>query len=120
MKEIFLTALIDSAGMIPFLLVIYFVVEWFERRFGGTIEHRLKKSAKAGLALGALFGCVPQCGFSVVAASFYSRRLITTGTLLAVILSTSDEAIPVILAQPGRSGIVITLLITKLIIGITA
>ena len=119
MKEIFLTALIDSAGMIPFLLVIYFVVEWFERKFGGSIERRLKKSAKAGPALGALFGCVPQCGFSVVAASFYSRRLITTGTLLAVILSTSDEAIPVMLAQPGRSGIVITLLITKLIIGIT-
>ncbi|MEI7850622.1 MAG: putative manganese transporter [Kiritimatiellales bacterium] len=120
MKEIFLSALLDSAGMIPFLLVIYFLVEWFERKFGGTIEHRLQKSAKAGPVLGALFGCVPQCGFSVVAASFYSRRLITTGTLLAVILSTSDEAIPVILAQPGRGGIVITLLITKLIIGVTA
>ena len=120
MKELFLNALFDSVGMIPLLLVIYFIVEWFERRFGGTIEHQLKKSAKAGPALGALFGCVPQCGFSVVAASFYSRRLITTGTLLAVILSTSDEAVPVILAQPGRSGIVITLLITKLIIGITA
>jgi peptidoglycan biosynthesis protein MviN/MurJ (putative lipid II flippase) len=120
MKEIFLDALADSGAMIPFLLVMYFAVEWFERKFGGSIEHRLKKSAKAGPALGALFGCVPQCGFSVVAASFYSRRLITTGTLLAVLLSTSDEAIPVMLAQPGQCGIVITLLITKLIIGITA
>ncbi len=120
MKELFFDALVDSAGMIPFLLVVYFIVEWFERKFGGTIEHRLQKSAKAGPVLGALFGCVPQCGFSVVAASFYSRGLITTGTLLAVILSTSDEAIPVMLAQPGRSGIVIMLLITKLVIGITA
>jgi hypothetical protein len=118
MKELLLDALFDSAGMIPFLLVVYFIVEWFERKFGGSIEHRLKKSAKAGPALGALFGCVPQCGFSVVAASFYSRGLITTGTLLAVILSTSDEAIPVLLAHPGRGGIVIKLLITKLIIGI--
>lgn len=120
MKELFLDALFDSAGIIPFLLLIYFIVEWFERKFGGAIETQLKKSAKTGPALGALFGCVPQCGFSVVAASFYSRRLITTGTLLAVILSTSDEAIPVILAQPGRGGIVLTLLVTKLIIGITA
>lgn len=120
MKELFLDALIDSAGMIPFLLFIYFIVEWFERKFSGTLEHRLGKTAKDGPVLGALFGCIPQCGFSVVAASFYSRRLITTGTLLAVILSTSDEAIPVILAQPGQSGLVIKLLITKLIIGITA
>ncbi len=113
-------ALIDSAKMIPFLLVIYFLVEWFERKFGNTIEYRLQKAAKAGPALGALFGCVPQCGFSVVAASLYSRRIITTGTLLAVFISTSDEAIPVLLSQPGQAGTVIKLLATKLVIGIVA
>ena len=120
MNEIFTDALIDSAKMIPFLLVIYFVVEWFERKFGGTLEHRLGKTAKAGPVLGALFGCIPQCGFSVVAASLYSRRLITTGTLLAVILSTSDEAIPVILAQPGQAKTVVLLLSVKLIIALIA
>lgn len=118
MKELILDALVDSAKMIPFLLVIYFIIEWFERKFGGTIEHRLKKTAKAGPVLGALFGCVPQCGFSVIAASLYSRGLITTGTLLAVILSTSDEAVPVLLSQPDQAGAVIALLATKLIIGI--
>jgi len=120
MNDLFPDALIDSAKMIPFLLVIYFLVEWFERKFGGTIEHRLKKTAKAGPVLGALFGCVPQCGFSVVAASLYSRRIITTGTLLAVILSTSDEAIPVLLSQPDQAGTVLKLLAIKLIIGIAA
>jgi hypothetical protein len=120
MNELFLDALIDSAKMIPFLLVIYFVVEWFERKFGNTLEHRLEKTAKAGPVLGALFGCVPQCGFSVVAASLYSRRIITLGTLLAVILSTSDEAIPVLLSQPDQAGRVGILLIVKLIIGIVA
>lgn len=118
MSELFLDALIDSAKMIPFLLVIYFLVEWFERKFGNTIEHRLEKTAKAGPVLGALFGCVPQCGFSVVAASLYSRRIITTGTLLAVILSTSDEAIPVLLSQPDQVGTVLKLLAIKLVIGI--
>jgi hypothetical protein len=120
MNEIFTDALIDSAKMIPFLLFIYFIVEWFERKFGGTLEHRLGKTAKAGPVLGALFGCIPQCGFSVVAASLYSRRLITTGTLLAVILSTSDEAIPVILAQPGQAKTVALLLAVKLIIALIA
>jgi hypothetical protein len=120
MSELFLDALIDSAKMIPFLLVIYFLVEWFERKFSGRIEHALEKTAKAGPALGALFGCVPQCGFSVVAASLYSRRIITTGTLLAVFLSTSDEAIPVLLSRPDQSGTVIKLLFIKLAIGIVA
>lgn len=113
-------ALVDSAKMIPFLLVIYFLVEWFERKFGNTIEHRLEKTAKAGPVLGALFGCVPQCGFSVVAASLYTRRIITTGTLLAVFLSTSDEAIPVLLSQPAQAGTVIKLLLIKLVIGVVA
>ncbi len=120
MKDLFLEALIDSAKMIPFLLVIYFLVEWFERKFGNTIERRLKKTAKAGPVLGALFGCVPQCGFSVVAASLYSRRIITNGTLLAVFLSTSDEAIPVLLSQPDQAGTVIKLFLIKLVIGVVA
>jgi hypothetical protein len=34
----FFDALLDSAAMIPFLLVIYLAVEWFEHRFGETIE----------------------------------------------------------------------------------
>ena len=120
MCDLFLAALFDSAKMIPFLLVIYFLVELFERRFGGTIKRRLQQTAPAGPALGAAFGCVPQCGFSVVASALYARRLITKGTLVAVFLATSDEAIPVILAQPDKGKIVMALLLTKLIIGLVS
>ncbi|MEI7696051.1 MAG: putative manganese transporter [Chlorobium sp.] len=120
MRELFLDALADSAAMIPFLLLIYFLVELFERRFGGGIARVLKKTVKIGPALGAAFGCIPQCGFSVVASALYTRRLITKGTLLAVFLATSDEAIPVILAQPGKGKFVLAVLLTKLIIGLIA
>lgn len=106
--------------MIPFLLVIYCLVELLERRFGETINAKLQKAAKSGPALGAALGCFPQCGFSVLASALYTRRLITMGTLLAVYLATSDEAIPVILAKPDKAGIVIPLLITKLTIGIVS
>ncbi|MEI7696297.1 MAG: putative manganese transporter [Chlorobium sp.] len=120
MRELFLDALSDSAAMIPFLLLLYFLVELFERRLGGKISHALEKSAKVGPALGAAFGCIPQCGFSVVASALYARRVITKGTLLAVFLATSDEAIPVILAQPGKGKFVVAVLVTKLIIGVVA
>ena len=120
MRKLFLDALSDSAAMIPFLLLIYFLVELFERRLSGKITHALEKTAKAGPALGAAFGCIPQCGFSVVASALYARRVITKGTLLAVFLATSDEAIPVILAQPGKGRFVVAVLVTKLIIGVVA
>lgn len=118
MKELCLDALRDSVAMIPFLFAIYFLVEFFERRFSEAIKHDLQKVTKAGPAIGALFGIVPQCGFSVVASALYARRLITKGTLLAVFLTTSDEAVPVLLAQPDKSGVVIRILITKLLIGL--
>lgn len=118
MHDLFFDALADSAAMLPFLLVIYCLVEFFERRFGKLLEGKLKKTPKAGVVIGALFGCVPQCGFSVVASALYTRRLISTGTLLAVFLATSDEAIPVFLARPDKGGLVVMLLLTKLIIGI--
>jgi hypothetical protein len=120
MNELFMDALVDSAKMIPFLLVIYFLVELFERKFGHTIEHRLEKTAKAGPLLGALFGCVPQCGFSVVGASLYSRRMVTLGTLLAVFISTSDEAVPVLLAAPDQAKTVGLLIGIKLVIALIA
>ena len=64
MKELFLDALADSAAMIPFLLLIYLLVELFERRLSGRITHVLEKSAKAGPALGAAFGCIPPVSYT--------------------------------------------------------
>jgi hypothetical protein len=117
-KDLILDALLDSAGMAPFLFIIYILLALLEHRLGSVATHHLHRSRIAGPLLGALSGCVPQCGFSVVASALYSRRLITVGTLLAVYLATSDEAIPVILAQPDRAGIVVKLLVTKVGIGL--
>lgn len=120
MKEILLDALVDSAKMIPFLLFVYVLVEWLEYQYGSTIRERIQHAAKAGPTLGALFGCVPQCGFSVLASAMYTRRIITIGTMLAVFLSTSDEAIPVILAQPDKVRLIVPLIFTKVVIALVA
>lgn len=118
MLELLKEAFFDALKMAPLLLVVYYLVEWVERSFGESIQHRIRSVAKAGPFVGAVFGSVPQCGFSVIASAMYSKRLITVGTLLAVFLSTSDEAIPVILAQPHKIFLVIPLVLTKIAIGI--
>jgi hypothetical protein len=122
MFEIFLDpltdALTDSAKMIPFLLIIYVGIELIEYKYANKIRETVQKAGKAGPAMGALAGSFPQCGVSVVASALYTQRLATIGTLLAVYLSTSDEAIPVILSQPDKAKIIVPLILTKIIIAL--
>ena len=98
--DAFLDALIDGVKMLPFLYLAYLLIEWLERNHGERIEKALAGGGHWGFVPGALLGCVPQCGFSAVAANFYASRVITPGTLLAVFLATSDEAIPLLAAEP--------------------
>ena len=95
--EICKDVLIDGARMIPFLLFAFLLIELVEKYTGEKRDRILMKGNKAGPIIGALFGCIPQCGFSVVAANLYAERLVSVGTLLAVFMSTSDEAIIVML-----------------------
>lgn len=116
--DIFLEALIDSAKMIPLLLISYVGIELVEYKYANKIREAVQKAGVFGPAVGAVTGSFPQCGISVVASALYTQRLTTIGTLLAVYLSTSDEAIPVILSQPDKAEIIVPLVITKIIIAI--
>lgn len=113
--DVLLDSVIDTAKMLPFLLAAYLVIEYLERRQSYGIEKMLARGGRFGFVPGALLGIVPQCGFSAMAANFYASRVITLGTLLAVFLATSDEAIPVMLAQPGSYPMMIQLIAAKLL-----
>ena len=63
---------------------------------------------------------IPQCGFSVIASTLYIRRFITKGTLIGIYLATSDEAIPILLANPTHTHLVVPIIGLKLVIGIVA
>lgn len=118
--HIVLETLLDSLKMLPFLFVSYLIIEWVEHKSSDKLKKILSKSGKYGPVSGAALGLVPQCGFSVTASNLYSGRVITLGTLIAVFLSTSDEAIPVILSHPDRMIELVKILAVKFIIALVA
>lgn len=117
--ELLLDALLDSAKLIPFLYIVYLLIGYFEGHSDNRLYQKLSHTHFGGPILGALIGCVPQCGFSVVGANLYSKKMIGMGTLIAIFVSTSDEAIPILLAHPEMLGEVCLVLGLKVIIAIT-
>lgn len=110
----------DSVHLVPFLFIIFLLIEFIEYYYSEKMNSIVKGSKKTGPFLGSLVASVPQCGFSVIASTLYTKRLITRGTLLAVYLSTSDEAIPVLLSEPHKLHIILQILVVKIIIAIIA
>jgi hypothetical protein len=118
MLHVLIHTLLDSAKMLPFLFLSYLIIEFIEHKSSKKIERTLKNSGKYGPVIGGLLGSFPQCGFSITAATLYASRVITLGTLVAVFLTTSDEAIPVLLSHPENMPMMFKIIGFKLIIGI--
>lgn len=119
-SDVLLDTILDSVRMLPFLFAAFFLLEALEHYSIAFVNKTLIKLNKAGPLVGAVFGCVPQCGFSVLAANLYSGGVVSPGTLLAVFLSTSDEAVIILMGHPGNGNAVWRLLAVKLIIALVA
>ena len=113
-----LDAICDSIHLLPFLFIVFILIEIIEFYHADKMNALLKKSGKSGVLVGALASIIPQCGFSVIASSLYSNRIITRGCLIAVYLATSDETIPILLATPAKVYLIIPIVGIKLFIGI--
>ena len=110
-------SLADTLYLIPFLFVTYLAMEWLEHKTGGKTQEAIRHAGAAGPIVGAFLGVVPQCGFSAVAATLYAGRVITLGTLFAVFLSTSDEMLPIFLAEQVAPATILKIMGVKLMIG---
>ncbi len=113
-------AFFDTLKVLPSLFLIYFLIEYLEHKNNNKAHHLFMKSEKAGPLFGSLFGCIPQCGFSVIASELYSKRFITLGTIIAVFVATSDEAIPMLLSEPSLWTKMLLLIGIKLVVAIIA
>ena len=111
-------SLVDTAKMLPFLFLAYLFIEYVEHRHGEKIEAVLERSGRWGAIPASLLGCVPQCGFSAIASNFYASRVISLGTLIAVFIATSDEAVPLLISMPAYWDKLVLLMVIKVLYAI--
>lgn len=117
MFDVILDACIDVLKAIPILLAVYALLYWIENRLRST-PALLEKSAEFGPVVGALAGLVPQCGFSAAASALFSDGYLAPATLVAVFLSTSDEALPILLSEGAGGGEILRLFVFKFILAV--
>lgn len=120
LEHIFFHTLEDSLRLLPFLFAAFLLLEALEHYSGTWVRGTLVRLEKAGPVVGALFGCIPQCGFSVMASNLYAGGVLSLGTLLSVFLATSDEAVLILMGHPGRGKEIAALLAVKILIAIIA
>ena len=108
----------DTILLVPFLFITYLVMEWIEHKTSDAIRESVGQAGAAGPIVGAIMGLVPQCGFSAATATLYSARVVSLGTLLAVFLSTSDEMLPIFIAEHVSAGTVVVILLMKLAVAV--
>ncbi|CDD76714.1 uncharacterized protein BN613_01524 [Cryptobacterium sp. CAG:338] len=107
----------DTIYLVPFLLATYILLELLEHKAGNKAAVLVRKAGIAGPFVGSLLGAVPQCGFSAAGSALYASRAITLGTLFAVFLSTSEEMLPLFIAEQVDPLIMLSIIGTKIAIG---
>lgn len=115
--EIIADALLDSLKVFPFLFLMYVLIEFLENSTNITKNKNILRGRLAPL-LGAATGIIPQCGFSVMAAKLYDKKIIRTGTVLAVFLATSDEALIILLSEGTKAFAVMPVIAIKFVVAV--
>ena len=116
--DVIADSVLDTLELVPFLFVTYLAMEALEHSTEGRVQGIVARAGHAGPIVGALLGAIPQCGFSAMAATLFSGGVVTVGTLVAVILSTSDEMVPVFLAHQEPVGRLFSIMLLKVVVGI--
>ena len=113
-REVILDSLKDSALVFAFIFLFHVILAFFEDKIAKVMTNKKIN----GPLIGSTFGLIPQCGTSVLASDLYIKKYITFGTLTAIFLSCSDEALIVLLTHPSEKTImVLPLIVLKFAIG---
>ena len=113
--HILLHSIEESILVFVVALVLYFIISFLEEK----IAQGLAKKNRFSPLIASGLGLVPQCGLSIVASDLYVKKHITMGTIIALFLACSDEAIPILLSHPSDKTIVsvVLIILIKFVVG---
>ena len=111
-------AVLDCLKVVPILFLAYLLVAYLSHDHSHKFSKFLSRNKKTSVLYASFLGCVPQCGFSSVIADLYSSRTVSVGTLIAVFVATSDEAIPIMISNPESIIDMLILIGVKILLAI--
>ena len=111
-------ALISSVNFIPWLYFLYYAIELIERFFLKRIVFFINLIRRFGPLFGVVISNIPECGYSVLASIFYSRKMITRGTLLAFLITCSDDALPLLFMDLTKAKYIVPLVVIKVVVAL--
>lgn len=117
-KHILWHSFTDTITLVPLLIIVYFLIELLEYKNVFKFEKSKLLNGNASPAIGALFGSVPQCGFSVISAELYAKKKISVAALIAVFIATSDEALPIMISDYKNIPSLLMLIAVKIVLAI--
>lgn len=118
MFDVLTDSCLDILKTVPVLLAAYALTYILETRIRAA-PLLLKKTQRLEPCFGALAGLIPQCGLSAAAVTLYNSGYLTPQALVAVFISTSDEAIPLLLASPEAGRNILLLISCKAALAVT-
>ena len=119
MVEILIDSFKDTIKVVPLMFIIFLLVDYLMLRVNSD-NKLIDKLSKYDYLGGSVLGIIPQCGIPVAMARLYSNGHITLGMLVAVFISSSDEALIIIGAHPEKLGFVLELIFIKIVIAIVS
>ena len=114
MVDVILDSLIDSLKVLAVVILFNVLLSFVENKLSHIFSHH----EKASPLIGASLGLIPQCGISVVSSDLYIKSHISLGTIIAIFISCSDEALPILLSDKEKGIMVLPLILIKFILAI--
>ncbi|MBR1925685.1 MAG: arsenic efflux protein [Clostridia bacterium] len=116
--EVLLDATLDTLKILPLLFLVYLLLEFLEFKQAFKFQNSKLLKGKASPVMGALFGSVPQCGFSIISTDLFTKQKLSIGALIAVYIATSDEALPIMISDYHNIPALLVLIGVKIVFAV--